>query len=310
VEEQQTPEEKLKTFIYDKYTALFSETASDRRQVYIGQIWEKIVLWWNKYNYHKKYNDHIIDANDMGVEIFNVINRIVKDNNETVKNKSEFFSILKKSLKNAENEYFRTFGQGSIHIPRDKKRKLKELNGYIRTKEKLFGRKLTDDEKEQCVSKWFIKQEYIELLNAINLKRLSDLNKDENNENVDLDVADPHSNSSLDKDYIYDPLDNTNAEYVMEAVKFALEERQERARDCYKDLFTLYCIKKDVKELYHILDHGIIDSFHKNGIKPTQYEIYQKYHPGVDKDSAGSMAAANLKEFLKDIETYLKNKNQ
>ena len=109
---QQTPEEKLKTIIYNIYTSIFSESAPDRRQVYIGQIWEKIVLWWNKNNYHK------IDANEMGVEVYNVIKRLVKGNNETAKNISEFFNILRESMENAENEYILKYGQGPINIPR------------------------------------------------------------------------------------------------------------------------------------------------------------------------------------------------
>jgi len=295
VDKQQTPEEKLKTAVYDIYTSLFYETASDRRQVYIGQIWEKIVLWCNRYLK--------INANEMGVEIFSVIKRLVKDDNEPVKNKSEFINILKKSMKNAENEYFRTFGQGSIHIPKEERRMLKELNKIIRIKEDQLQRELSDVEKEQCVSKWFKKQEYIDLLNVTKVKRLSDLNKDENNENGDLDVADPHSNGSPDEDYAYDSLDNSNTEAVIEAVKSVLDKKQERSRDCYRALFTLHCIEniKDFEEFTPVLDKSILEACQKDSENPSQYEIYQKHHPNTQKSSAEAMASRNLSEFLNDI---------
>jgi hypothetical protein len=90
VDKQQTTEEQLKTVIYNIYTLFFNESSSDRRQVYSGQIWEKIVFWCNCYDFLK------INVNEMGIEIFNIIKRLTKDNNKTVKDKSEFFNILKK----------------------------------------------------------------------------------------------------------------------------------------------------------------------------------------------------------------------
>jgi len=296
VDKQQTPEEKLKTIIYDIYTNLFCETASDKRRTYIGQIWDKIVLWWNKFNYHK------IDAKEMGEEIFSVIKRLVKENNENVKNKSEFFYILQKSMKNAENEYFRKNGQDSIKIPREEKRKLKEVNDLIKMREDFWERKLTNDEKEQCISKWFKKQEYIDLLNLINIGSIS---HGGNNGNSEIDIIDTHSLGPLGE-YI----SKTNMETVLKAVKYLLDEKHEKVRPCIKALFTLYCINHDLKELYPILDQKIIDSCQKHCKKLNQYEIYQKYHPETDKVNAGVMAATNLHDFLKDVETCLKAKIQ
>jgi len=295
VDKQQTPEEKLKTVIYDIYTNLFCETASDQRQTYIGQIWDKIVLWWNKFNYHK------IDAKEMGEEIFNVIKRLVKENNEIVKNKSEFFYILQKSMKNAENEYFRKDEQNPIKIPREEKRKLKELNELIKIREDFWERKLTNDEKEQCISKWFKKQKYIDLLIAKNIGSLYT----GDDETGGLIYVDPHSADPLNE-YI----NKTDMEIVLEAVTTVLKNKQERARPCVKALFTLYCIKNDLKGLYPILDQEIIDSFHKHDKKLKQYEIYLKFYPETDKKSAEVMAATNLRKFLNDIKAYLKGKNQ
>ena len=295
MDKQQTTEENLKTIIYGIYTHLFSEIASDQRQVYIGQIWDKIVLWWNKFNCHK------IDAKEMGEEIFNVIKRLVKENNEIVKNKSEFFYILKKSMENAENEYFRKGEQDSIKISREEKHKLKELNDLIKMREDFWERKLTNDEKEQCISKWFNKQEYIDLLNAKNVGSLYH----DNDKTGGLNYVDPHSNDPLDE-YI----NKTDMETVLEAVTSVLAKKQERARPCIRALFTLCCINKGIKELYPILDQEIIETFQKHGKKPKQYEIYLKYHPGVDKPSAEVQASTNLREFINNVETCLKEKNQ
>ena len=301
MDKQQATEEKLKTVIYDIYTSLFDETASDRRQVFIGQIWDKIVLWWKKYNYHK------IDPKEIGEEIFNVIKRLVKDNNETVKNKSEFFYILQKSMENAEKEYIRKYKQGSINIPRDKKRKLKELNELIKTREDSLNRKITNNEKEQCISEFFKKQEYIDLLNLVNIGSISYTGNDKNDE---IDALNYIYNPSVDP--LNEYINKTDMENVLKAVKLLLDKKQERARDCYRAFFTLYCIEnyKDFEKLYSVLDNEILETWRKNGKNPKQYEIYQKYHPNAQKSSAEAMASKNLSEFLNDIETCLKNKNQ
>jgi len=297
VDKQQTTEENLKTIIYGIYTHLFSEIASDQRQVYIGQIWDKIVLWWNKFNCHK------IDAKEMGEEIFNVIKRLVKENNEIVKNKSEFFYILKKSMENAENEYFRKGEQDSIKISREEKHKLKELNDLIKMREDFWERKLTNDEKEQCISKWFKKQEYIDLLNAKNVGSLYP----DNDETGGLNYVDPHSNDPLDEYINKTDMENV-LEAVTEAVTSVLDKKHEKVRPCIKALFTLYCINNNLRGLYPILDQEIIDSFLLYDKKPNQYEIYQKYHPETDKESAGSEASTNLHAFLKDVKKCLKGK--
>jgi hypothetical protein len=294
VDIQQTPEEKLKTIIYDIYTSFFDETTSDQREKDLGKIWGNIVSWWNNYYYHK------IDAKEMGVEIFNVIKRLVKDNNQTKKDKSELFYILKKSMENAEKEYFSKYEQSPIKISREKKRKLKEVAGFIRMKESQLERKLTTEEQIQGISKWFKNPEYIELLNIENIGSLDTGNEETGGPNY----ADPHSDDPLDE-YI----NKTDTEDVLEAVTSVLDKKQERARPCIKALFTLYCIKNNLKGLYPILDKEIIDSFYKHDKKPKQYEIYLKYHPETDKESAGVMAATNLREFLNDLETYLKKKN-
>jgi hypothetical protein len=298
VDIQQTPEERLKTVIYDIYTRLFYETVSDRWQVYCGQIWEKIVLWCDKYNYLE------INTNEMGIEIYNVIKRLVKNNNEIIKNESEFFYILRKSMKNAENEYIRNNEQSLIKISKEKEQKLKRVDDSIRMKESQLGRKLTNDEKIQCISKWFKKQEYVDLINSKNVVSILYTSNDGNDEIDRLNFDCTHSVDPLDE-YI----NKTDMKIILEAVKYLLDKKQERSRPCYKALFTLYCIKNDLKGLYPVLDQEIIDSYSNDAKKPTQYEIYLKYHSGIDIESAKAEASKNLHEFINNVKSYIKEKN-
>ena len=171
--------------------------------------------------------------------------------------------------------------------------------------EDQLGRKLTNDEKIQVISKWFKEQEYIDLLNVINVGSLSFTINDEDDETDGLNkYIDPRLVPPLDE-----LINKTDTEAALEAVKSVLEKKQDRSRDCYRALYTLYCIKENKRDLYPILDQEILDLFHKEGKKPKQYEIYLKYHPGVDKESAEVMASTNLREFLNDIEICLKEKN-
>jgi len=302
---QQTPEENLKTTIYSIYISFFNESSSDRRQVYIGQIWEKIVIWWNKFNYHK-----IDDANEMGKEIFYIIKRFVKDNNKPAKNKSEFFSILRESMKNAENEYFRKYEQGPIDTPREKRSKFRKIADTIRIRQNELGRKLTTNECEQIIYIFFKKQDYIDLHNAINIGSISYTSNDGNDEIDILNFA------KTPADLLFDELINKiNAQDVIEAVNYLLDKKQERSRDCYRALFTLHCFEniKDFEELCPVLDESIIKDCQKgkkDGKNLNQSEIYQKYHPNAQKSGAEAMASKNLSEFLIDIKTYLKEKNK
>jgi len=141
-------------------------------------------------------------------------------------------------------------------------------------------------------------------LNVKNIGSLYTANSENDEINV-LDFYDAHSEDPLD-DYI----NKTDMETVQAAVKSLLDKKQARSRNCYRALFTLYCIKKGLDGLYPILDQKIIDSFHKHGKKPKQYKIYLKYHPEADKKSAEAEASKNLHEFLNDIKTYLKEKNK
>jgi hypothetical protein len=295
-------EEQQKEYIFDIFTKTRIETEPNRLQVYLSILCEQIYLW---------YRDYLsIDVDKMGLEITKVVNRFIKDENisKIPDDKDDFFKYLTVSINREKASYYREYDEkSSIKIPKEKKRKLREVEDFIRMKESQFGRKLTNDECIQSIYKWFKKQEYVDLLNLINVDSISYTSSDGNDEIDVLNFINIHSVDTLDE-YIK----KTDIETVLEAVKSVLGKKQERARDCYRALFTLYCIEnyKDFETLYPVLYSQILEIWQKSGKNPNQYEIYQKYHPNAQKSSAEAMASKNINEFLYDIESCLKEKNK
>jgi hypothetical protein len=268
--------------------------------VYYLSLCEQVFIW---------YRDYLsIDVDEMGLEIAEVINRFIKD--ETIskvpQDKDGFFKYLSVSIKNEKAGSRREYNENeTIRIQKEQKRKLRALEDFIRMEESLLGRGLTADERSQSISKWFKKQKYINLLNVKNVGSISYTSNDGENEIDALNYVDSLSDDPQFDEYIK----KHNIETALEAVKSVLDNKQERSRPCYRALFTLYCIKNDLRVLDPILDPDIIDAFYKNGEKPEQYEIYRKYHPETDKKSAGARASANLKELIDEIKDCLKEKN-
>ena len=246
----------------------------------------------------------------MGLEITRVANRFIKNENisKIPKDKDGFFKYLTASINKEKAGFYREYNENdTIKIPKDKKRKLREVEDFVRMKESQLGRKLTNDECIQSIYKWFKKQEYVDLLNLINVGSISYTSSDGNDSIDALNFINTHSLDPLDE-YIL----KTDLETVLEAVKSVLGKKQERARDCYRALFTLYCIEnyKDFEKLYPVLDSQILENWQKDGENPNQYEIYQKYHPKAQRSSSEAMASKNISEFLNDIESCLKEKNK
>ena len=302
MKEYKRTEEEQKDYIFDIFLKCHTETASSRLQMYYPTLCEQIYKW---------YRDYLsIDVDKMGLEITKVINRFVKDENisKIPDDKDGFFRYLASSIKRESASFYREYNENdTIKIPKDKKQKLREVEDFIRMKESQLGRKLTADEKTQCISKWFKKTDYINLLNMKNVGSISNTSNDGNYEIDALNYVTAFSNDLTDE-YIR----KTDMKTVRETVKLLIEKKQQRSRDCYRALFTLHCIEKqaDFEELYPVLDNQILEIWHKNEKKPRQYEIYQMYHPNAQKSGAEAMASKNLSEFLNDIETRLKEKNQ
>ena len=311
MKEHKRTEEQQKDYIFDIFSKCNNETASSRLQVYYPTLCEQIFIW---------YRDYLsINVNKIGLEISKVINCFTKDENITKipKDKDGFFKYLKTSIYREKVGFYREYNDKDIiKIPKEIKQRKRKVEDIIKMKESQLGRELTYNERIQGISKWLY-------ISEIEAKEYLDLINNKKFYSLDVENSDNEENNILDSNELIPPylshtyeepesefFTNFNVSNVIEAVKFVLEKKNEKVRDCYKALLTLHCIKKNAMGLYTILDHEIIDSYHKDGIKPNQYEVYQKYHPRVDKDSAGPMAAANLREFLKDIDTYLKEKNR
>jgi hypothetical protein len=306
-------EEQQKDLIFNTFLEYQNTICPDTQKYYL-KLWE---------NVYKLYVNYPNKNDNMGLAIERVIKRFIENISKIPKDKDGFFRYLNTSLTHegvgSDHEYTTKNGNirisnSIIKIPREKERKRKEIKDLIEMLESQLGRRSTSDEKIQFISKWYRVTnieaiEYFELINKKNVSNLDSRNNDgeENNTLDTKDLKQPLSSSYKNpKDTFFENLD---VSIIEEAVKFVLNKKQERARDCYKELFTLYCVKKNLKQLYPFLDQEIIDSSHKEGKKPKQYEIYLKYHDGIDKKSAEPQAATNLHEFLNEIKTYLKEKN-
>lgn len=297
-------EEQQKDLIFNIFSKCQNESASSRRQIHYSVLCEQIYRW---------YKDYLsVDVDKMGLEIAHVINRFLKDSNisKIPGDKDGFFKYLNTAVNREKAGYHRNYNEkDTIRIPKEKKVKLRQIEDFIRMKESLFGRKLTSEEKNTGISKWFKNQEYIDLLNAQNI---SGIHLSCGNENKETDVLNskvaPVYNTGISNDPLDEYLSKLDTEVIRKAIKSALDKKQKRSRECYKALFTLHCVEnvKNYEGLYPVLDKNILASCQKDGKRPKQYEIYQKYHPTVQKNSADAMASKNLKDFISSIETLLK----
>ena len=223
------------------------------------------------YNWCRDYLN--FDVNNMGVEILVIAKRLLNEKSKAKipQDRNGFIKYLITSLKRGKYEYIRQY---------EKKNK----DDLIRMKESHLGRKLTEDEKISFINKWY------DYENAMKING-SSLTKTQNDENPQADY-----------------LNSENTRIILDAIKTVLEKKP-ITRDCKRALFTLYCIDKKYTEgLFSVLDKEIIDLC-QNNQKPTKYEVSRKYHPETTVGSAGVMATGNLKEFLSDLESYLKANN-
>jgi len=306
VKERKRTEEEQKDLIFNIFSQWREEPSTDRDLLYYQQLCKQIFLWCKDYLFKKTDN--------MGEEIAVVTKRIMESKEKIPSDKKSYFYYLSKALKKERKNYYRKYNTDDIKISKGMKSKIRETEDVLRMKERNLGRELTKDEEIQAISDWFgisIKRAK-NIVKAMETRRMdfSNNRKDENGNRIDiLDSAE----KSIDMESTFiDPLDEClikdDRKNILEAVEYLINKKQERARDCYRALFTLHCIEsyKNFEGLYHVLDKEILKNWQKGGKEPNQYEIYQKYKPKVKQKSAEAMASANLSKFLKDIETYCK----
>jgi len=307
VREFKRTKEQQKDYIFDIFSKCQSDTSSGRRQVYYPILCDQIYRW---------YRDYLsANVDRMGLEIANVINRFLKADIilKIPSDKDGFFKYLNTALNREKAGYYRSYNENDIiKIPREKKRKLREAEDFIRMKESLLGRKLSADEKNISITKWFKNQEYIDLFNAMNTGNIS-LNDNNSNElfNIlDSEAAQIYKSNTSDNP-LEKILSKSSMEAILKAVNFLLGKKQERSRECYRALFTLYCMEniRNLEDLMPVLDKNVLESSKNSSKSRAQYEIYKKYHPNAQKASAEAMASKNLIAFINDIRMYLKETN-
>jgi hypothetical protein len=307
VEKRQKTEEQLKADIFNIYSHYFNEPSSDRRQVNFSRICGLIISWCTDYL--------MIKANEMGEEIFHVVLRLVKDDNTKVpKDEKEFFWYLKKALDNAKNEYCRNNEDSTVHIPKATLEKLKMVEKIIIAIESRTGKKFTEYERQQEISKWFSIAEYTELMNLKNISSI-DINYRTDDDDNEINLLNSKVKPLYMENASTDPLDEYFTKLERTEFRNALEEvlqnSQDRTRDCYRSLFTAYCIDKSmiIEDIIPLLDSEILEAYQMNGNVPKNYEIYLKYHPEVKKDSSSVRSTEMLKKFLVSFKEALEQKN-
>ena len=292
--------------IFSMYIKCRNEQSSDRRQVFFGQLCGQIFKWCNLKN-----------IKDMGEEIYIVCKRMLKEESKAniPKEKTEFIKYLYSAIKNEKANYHRTYESGIIKIPKEKKSKLKDIENVLKMEESNLGRKLSFEEKSQFLYNWFKfnkndYQKYVDLLNKKYVGSISVI------DDTQPDILNMLANAHHDKDINIqdDNLFSQNIKALCEAVKNVLEKKQLRTRDCYKALFTLYCIDNhsDIAELEgltSVLDNELLEVYRNENKKPTQRDIYKKYHSEAKVNSAEVRASETLSIFLSDLRQYLNCKN-
>jgi len=335
-------EEELTKSIFSTYSQFRNEYAPDRRQVYIGQLCDLIFPWCTNYLFTKKIemgtDRPILEANNMGKEIFFVVCRIInmKDKTSIPEKETAFIGYLVNSLKKARLESIDNAEEdGVIHIPKGQRQKLKEINDSIRMEESELGRKLSEYEKVKKTAEWFViseevAREYLEKI--IHMKSttplLSQIYDNDKEKTVDvLNTKEMHPNNQIISNNPVDLLDSKlnaqkSKEKLRETLASVFANIEEETKPYYKALFTTQCLEisddtdktgkiDNIKWLFgnfewmqEYLDSDIIETFEKTKKIPTNKEIYNNFYPNPSK-SPDQSASQLLRKFRDDLKTAL-----
>ena len=305
MEKSKENEELLKDNIFALFSECISENPIEPKNKLFMKLCDHIFRWCKGF---LPYN-----AEEMGIEIINTTEQLIKKG----RSRNEFLGALVISLKNASNKSINRNISGVIKQQVVfKGQKTKDIKKMLSFKESNVGKKLTINEQICCLMNWYKWDEKTsrECLDLFNRKFSGEneiiIDSDNNYNYLDVNVSSPYI-ADVSTNPINDYFNKDNINKIKKAASEILAKKQDRSRPCYKALFTLYCIDniKDYEAFLEILDHEVIADCKENGEKPTQYEIYKKYHPTVSKGSAEAMASKLLKDFIKDLEKYLKEKN-
>jgi len=293
VSKERKTEEQYKEDIHNTYIRLRHE--SSRRDVLYSQFSTFLFKWCEEYYFSDEVfgDDNLVkEANLYGEEINKVINRFTKDNNNVPENKKEFFLYLYTSLNNAKKEYYLNNKDEVSFISVVQKKKLKEINDTIIMLESDLGRRLSESDKIEKVSKFLGTSKEI-------VKKYLKLNKIKKVLNFQVEDSDGNTlKSRIKNNFDFDInniLDKQKIQILFKAIETFLETRQNRSRPCFKALITLFCLKniRNIEDLYSILDNEILEDVKINREIPNYYDIYLRKHPNPDPNIRITQATAS-----------------
>jgi len=292
----QENKEELKSEIKKFYKSCREGTSSIDRQKSFRKLFENVRLWYNDYCFIPK--EQKPEVEELGVEIFEALNRLIKKEKEPEK----FFPYLNTVLKTAVAEYYLQINclKGGVKTSEVITSKIYKITKEIEEEKKKGD--LTDNKRALiCISNGMDIREY----ERIKIYQATD------DEDDDID------NSKENKDpnnHEHNYINGLDVELVCKNIKVILDkEKTAEKRECYRSLFTLYCIEKDwlCQELLPFLDSHILDSLPLDKSKrPTQTEIYMEYDrvvkkkngkKMVSKKSAGVKASGMIDEFISSL---------
>ena len=307
MEKELNPRQQLKKRIFEAYRNCIDASSPDISKLK-GQLWSLIDRWCKKYLFTDEKKNETVD--DMGEKILNVIEELIKEdrNIKTFEKPGEFITYLNGCLKNAMTELI--YDQLPETVSNARVEKYFYINRYIETRER--DGKLSENDRIKIITNYMPIYKYKEIkdnvLNILELDRFT-RSDDEDNEisllnsqNVKSIFNNPESTNKF----------NVSPEKMREAVMYVLEhKRQKRTKACIRALFTVQCIRgvpnDYLEKLAPVLDSELLHTYRKTGIKPTQDEVYLKYHPvreGSDKNSAEQSASNAMIKFHKDLKIY------
>jgi hypothetical protein len=299
VEEHKQKELKLKK-IEEIYTKYHNEPSSDRRQAYLGQLWEWVFKLCRRHIFYTK-------TEKMGVEIVDEVKLCAGKN----KTPEEFMKDLEPALYTARNLSYRNRVEGAIREPRI----IKRINKIIEDGTMNKGRELTPDEKVDYISRYIPlrKETILEHLISMDRKIINYVQYKEEGKEVGV-VESMADHSITMKKPVSAPekeaMENIEAEIIKNALETVINKYHDKMEPFYRALFTMRYIKNNMnyEKLRPILSADILEMFEKNGKIPAQYKIYMIYHPNAEKSTAETNASQMSKKLYADMKNAIKEK--
>jgi len=292
-------EEEQKIDIFEKYSECRNALSPEQLKVYFHQLCESVLNWYTNYLSYRLSKSRLPKADEIGVEIVETLNRMVKKEI----NEKYFFGYLISRLENAIRLYYRE--KQKIERPIDYPRKLDEMEKLIIWKESNAGRKLTDEEKADFLSDMYKilpiekARKRVEMINKKNMPIAGSefFNNDDEEDEDEQNISGSNTESLA--------LNNFYMALTCEAVKSVLSKKQERTKKSDWMLITKYLIDEYpnfLDGLAPVLNPKILNIYKENGITPTQAKIYLM-DPNHDakEDSAEALASKRWAQLFKEL---------